>query len=413
MAMAGDGAAATSASRTTVSSTGLRRMGRYASSAASSRSASSSFGGGGEAGALSSMQIDRRPLIVEFGTTIIRAGHADQFQPQHLIPLSKPLFDNSSANINNNKTESQWYVTLSPIIELIYDRLMVKPSSRYVVCVTQSYVVPTSFINALQQHLWNRHVPGMVLLNTLQVGPPSVFGIKRSLMVQIHRYETVCGCHSDGYVLPFTYQSIPIGYEDMLRACSDRSASSNATTAATATATSAPSTEPQLKIPSSYNDDTTGDGGSSSSLDKLLVDINNPNSIIMAILLSLQECPRDVRSHVVSNIIFSGEGVTLLPDVPRRVTKQLQHVLESGGDQPQQPTATTTTTSTISSLPLLGIIPVDFKSLRPLASRVALLSCAPYRPDIVAWVGASLYATTWMKYDDDESPIPWVYPPTL
>jgi actin-related protein len=170
------------------------------------------------------------------------------------------------------------------------------------------------------------------------------------------------------------------------------------------------------------------DGDSNNLLRWMLIDCNNSNSILTAILLCLQECPLDARAHAVSNIFFSGEGVTLFPDIPQRVTKHLQQILRqptnpstSGGEETPSSSLASSSPSS-SSLPppppplsdqLLSIVPIDLKSLRSLESRIRLISCAPYRPDVVCWVGASLYATTWMKYDDEESPIPWIYQPRI
>mmetsp|Transcript_21771 Transcript_21771/g.51386 ORF Transcript_21771/g.51386 Transcript_21771/m.51386 type:complete len:253 (+) Transcript_21771:638-1396(+) len=251
-------------------------------------------------------------------------------------------------------------------------------------CVTQSFVVPTHFTRALKQHFWNVNVPAIVVVNSLEVGPSTraVFGLSRSLMVQIHRQETICGCYADGYVLPFTYQSIPIGYQHLLAVT---------------------------------NKDGDEDSKTELFLDRMLTDNTNPNSILTAMLLCLQECPLDARSYAVSNIMFSGEGVTLLPDIPRRVTKYLQQLLLQQGSSTTTDKAETTSSTPSSEDPqqqLLSMVPIDYKSLQPLGERVGLVSCAPYRPDVVCWVGASLYATTWMKYDDhDESPIPWIYHP--
>lgn len=394
-----------------MSATGTRRSNRYAASSsasASSRSfhASTSFAAG---------SVDRRPVIVEIGSTLIRAGHADQFRPQHLIPLNRPLFEKdadinngSNNNYNNHKTETEWYLALAPVIELVYDRLMVKPSTRRVVCVTHT-LVPTTYLRALQQHFWNRGVPSVAFLETLQVLPVAL-GFHRGLMVQMTRDETVCACHADGYVMPFTFQAVPTGYQAMLKACGGGDAP-----AANAAADVFKSSPQLLTLPSVYTKD----------LDRLLLDPHNPNSIVAAILLCLKDCPRDLRAHVVSNIVFAGDGVTLLPDVPRRVVKHIQQMFEQGSssgddegpdesDPALGPNDASNASANASAYPMtLSMVSMDYASLQPLATRIRLVSCAPHRPDCTAWVGASLYATTWMKYDDVESPIPWVYPPTL
>jgi len=54
-------------------------------------------------------------------------------------------------------------------------------------------------------------------------------------------------------------------------------------------------------------------------------------------------------------------------------------------------------------------VPLNLEDLQSLASSVSLTSCAPYRADWICWVGASLWAAVWNKYNDEETPIPWMF----
>ena len=146
--------------------------------------------------------------------------------------------------------------------------------------------------------------------------------------------------------------------------------------------------------------------------DTLLNMHSSDASLVVAILMCLQECPRDLRSHVVSNIVFVGDGITLLPDLPRMVIKKVEQILLSGEEEVSTgggPSSSSSSSS--SSTVVFGMIPIDMASLKPLATRLTLISCAPYRPDWISWVGGSLYAAAWNKYDEDETPIPWILPP--
>jgi hypothetical protein len=323
-------------------------------------------------------------------------GYAEQSHPQHLIRMKDPIFDTNDTRYINNKTktESEWYVILAPLVEQVYDRLMCKPSTRRVVCLLKPYA-PTAFQNALQQHLWNRGVPGLVHLDTLQVVPMAQ-GWKRGLVVHVSREEAICVCHADGYVIPYTYQMVPVGYKALLEVPSSVEEE---------TKESATSTTCRLPMPAS----------SESKMDETLLNPHDPNSLVVAILMCLQECPRDLRAHVVSNIVFCGDGVALFPDLPRRVVKKVEQLLQdeksTEEEEPQQQQSTTAvSTGGVGGGPVFAMVPLDTASLRPLGPRLILSSTAPYRADWISWVGASLWAAAWNKYDEDETPIPWIFP---
>jgi hypothetical protein len=351
---------------TTTTTTTTGRTTRFASSRSTTRS----------------YNIEPAPIVLEIQSTIVRVGYAEQFQPQHVIKIDKPLFeggDDSTSVIT--RSESEWYVALSPIMEQIYDRLMCKPSTRRVVLLTKPYP-PTAFQNSVKQHLWNRNVPSVVELDTLQTVPIAQ-GWKRGLVVHLSREETVCVCHCDGYIIPYTYQIIPTGYNFLLEGTDDGNI------------TLPTSDENVSRVETKIND--------------RLLNLHSPDSLVVAILMCLQECPRDLRAHVVSNIVFCGDGVTLLPDLPRRVTKKVEQILESSTAAVKEEAESAAGSS--SSSVVFGMIPIDMASLRPLAARLRLVSCAPHRPDWISWVGGSLYAAAWHKYDEDETPIPWIFPP--
>eukprot|EP00536_Pseudo-nitzschia_multiseries_P014920 jgi/Psemu1/311538/fgenesh1_kg.789_\ len=127
-------------------------------------------------------------------------------------------------------------------------------------------------------------------------------------------------------------------------------------------------------------------------------------SLVVAILACLEKCPRDLRLNVVSNVVFCGDGVLLLPDLPRRVMRHVRDILQSKKENDNVAVAPESLTQTG-----YGSVPLDLENLESLASSVALTSCAPYRADWICWVGASLWAAVWNKYNDEETPIPWMF----
>ncbi|KAL3902507.1 MAG: hypothetical protein SGARI_005803, partial [Bacillariaceae sp.] len=273
--------AATSASSTT------RAAGRYASSRSNTRS----------------FNIEPAPIILEIGSTMLRVGFAEQFQPQHLIAVENPIFDNGDSNDSKiTKTESEWYMTLVPIVEQVYDRLMCKPSTRRVVCVYKPYA-PTTFQRALEQHLWNLNVPAVVHLDCLQVIPIAQ-GWKRGLVVHISREEAICACYADGFVLPYTYQMVPAGYKCLLDSVKDERTGNMSHV-----------------LPSSQED-------YNAKIRTKVLNENDPSSLVVAILMCLQACPVDLAAEVASNMVFCGDAVALLPDLPRQVTKKVEELLK-------------------------------------------------------------------------------------
>jgi actin-related protein len=362
----------------TTSSTISNRVGRLTSSTISSSKA---------------FRVEPVPIILEICSTVLRVGYAGNSRPQHLINMDNAIFENddhhevksiyaSDANKERNnkksktKTESEWYLILSPLIEQVFDRLMCKP--RRVVCLySNKRYAPLSFQKAIQQHLWNRGVPAMVELDQLQCLPISQ-GWKRGLVVQISREEAVCICHADGQLLPYTYQMIPSGgYKNWLQS-----------------QTIDGKTEYVLPQRDPTKDNQNNDDASMSSL-------------VSAILNCLQSCPRDLRLHVAKNVLFCGDGVFLLPDLPRRAMKRVRDILQNnkhvvdkeGNDEHNNMVVDINFAS----------VPIDVTSLRPLASSLSLISCAPLRADWICWVGASLWTAVWNKYSDEETPIPWKY----
>lgn len=339
---------------------------------------------------LSSTRFEPVPIILEISSTVIRVGFAgEKSQPKHVIRIDGTIFETDSRSQDEStatrkksktKTESEWYMILSPLIEQVYDRLMCKPSTRRVVCLysNQRYA-PLPFRRALRQHLWNRGVPATVELDPLEVLPIAQ-GWTRGLAINITREEAYCVCLADGYTLPFTYQMVPSGgYKNWLRP-----QTKNGVT--------------EYVLPEKPKDGISDNDPSISSL-------------VVAVLACLQKCPVDLRLNVVSNVVFCGDGVLLLPDLSRRVMKRVRDILQNANNKDSDETRNDKDArASVPSIPsaTFGSAPLNVTNLQPLASSVALTSCEPYRPDWICWVGASLWAAVWNKYNDEETPIPWV-----
>lgn len=130
------------------------------------------------------------------------------------------------------------------------------------------------------------------------------------------------------------------------------------------------------------------------------LDEANPNSLMMALLKCLTACPTDLKRDVVSNLVFVGDTMVLVPDLARRVRDRLIAVLnKSAVSFEEEPVSE------------LTVVPPECSALAPLASYVAVTSTAPLRPDLVSWVGGSVWATVWHRHGDDDANANWSFAP--
>ena len=167
-------------------------------------------------------KIGRPPVVLEWGSAVIRVGYAEQFQPQHILPLPEEPFKRleeykttrklnttsagTSQQQQHSEEESQWYDVVSPIIRHVFDRLMVDPTTRRVVVVAVPFPV-RAWEAAVKAALWNLGVPAVSFCNFLEVVPMAQ-GWKRGLAVHVGREESHLMAHVDGHPLSFTYQGL-------------------------------------------------------------------------------------------------------------------------------------------------------------------------------------------------------------
>ena len=131
------------------------------------------------------------------------------------------------------------------------------------------------------------------------------------------------------------------------------------------------------------------------------LDETNPNSLMMALLKCLSVCPTDLKRDVVSNLVFAGDTLVLVPDLARQIRNRLIAVLNNSAVSfDEEPVSD------------LTVVPTECSALSPLASSVAVTTTTPLRPDLVSWVGASLWATVWHRqHDKDDADVKWEFAP--
>jgi hypothetical protein len=151
--------------------------------------------------------------VLEWGLRVIRVGYAEQYQPQHIIPLPLDPFTKLESYKKKKlyvawigEDESRLYNVVSPIIRQVFDRLMVDPTTRRVLVVASPFPLKAWEV-AVKESLWNLGCPGVAFLNCLEV-VPLVHGWKRGLVVNVGNKESHFLAYVDGHTLPFTYQGM-------------------------------------------------------------------------------------------------------------------------------------------------------------------------------------------------------------
>lgn len=317
-----------SSSRQSISSTGRPRSSRFARP--------SSY--------------ERPPVVLEWGSWILRVGTIEDQLPKHLITYELPQ--------NLPQTAEEWYSIIKPLVMKCWDRLLFSNFASRRVVIIHPPMMPRAWEAAVSQALWNLGTPAMVFISMLET-PPLALEWKCGMIVHIGKTEAFCLAHADGHGLANTLQISPCGYDS---AVSDAS-----------------------KVESSWT----------LKMDEVWLNETNPNSLILAIAKCLITCPTQVRRDVADNIVFCGETVMLVPDIPSRVCDRLMGILKgSASDLPEHP-------SELTPLPLL------WEALTPL--KVSPRSTGPYRADMVSWVGACLWVTVWNRHDEDDENIKWTY----
>lgn len=145
--------------------------------------------------------VERPPVILEWSSTILRVGHAEQACPQHIIPSNH---DNNSTNMYD---EEDWYFVIAPLLAKIWNRLCLDPSSRRVVVVAPSLYVSSTWEASMKQALWDLSVPAVTITTCLETIPYSM-GWKRGLVMHVGIEEVQCLILANGASLYDTFQGM-------------------------------------------------------------------------------------------------------------------------------------------------------------------------------------------------------------
>jgi hypothetical protein len=295
---------------------------------------------------------ERPPVVLEWGSWMLRVGTTEEHLPKHMVPYELPD--------KLPQTAEEWYYTIIPLVNQCWDRLLLSNNTSRRVVVLHPPMMPRAWEAALTQAMWNLGVPALVFLSILDT-PPLALEWQRGMIVHVGKTEAHCLAHADGHALQNTLQIVACGYQ---AAVSDAS-----------------------KVEPSWT----------SQMDQVWLNEKNPNSLLLAIAKGLEACPTQVRKDIAENIVFCGETIMIVPELPSKVCHRLKNILQ--GDALELEHASE-----------LTLLPLEWKKLQPLQPTPR--TTGPYRADMVSWIGASLWATVWNRHDEDDQHVPWTYAPT-
>ena len=261
----------------------------------------------------------------------------------------------------------RFFTYLYPLIEEVFGRLGVTdPSARPVLVVLSDDTIRVyPWQAAMECALYSLGVLKLSIKDGLAMVFTVIPQCTDVLIVPVPRMNSFTLAQASGYPLPSTQQVIPVGYRQVV------------------------TKDPDL-LETQWNDKMSAN----------FLHPTHASSLVVAILRTLQACPRDARPRIVENIVFSGEGVLFMPSLPQRVMRQVKAVLQKDKVsivQPELPMGPTD--SLVSTMPM-----ANWEQLEPLASKITGLIELPYRSDLLVWVGASLWSKGWHQRDP-ESPV--------
>jgi hypothetical protein len=284
---------------------------------------------------------------------MLKIGTIEDQLPKHMIPYELPDKLPQSAE--------EWYFVINPLVIKCWDRLLLSSTASRRVVILHPPMMPLAWELALSQAMWNLGVPAVVYISMLDT-PPLALEWQRGMIVHIGKTEAFCVAHADGHSLASTLQITPCGY--------------------------------QAAVPSVNKVETSW----TLQMDQVWLNETNPNSLLIAVAKCLEACPTQVRKDVADNIVFCGETVMIVPELPFKLCNRLTEVFQ--GSAPELPEHTS----------VLTLVPLKWRKLSPL--QVTPRSTGPYRVDMVSWIGASLWATVWSRHDEEDQLIEWTYAPS-
>lgn len=290
------------------------------------------------------------PLLLEITERFVRVGYAGQAQPKHLVPLAPRSFGLET-------TAAQYYHYYRPVLQNVLSFVSQGLKERKVLVITDFGLrILKTVEEALERILLHDiNAAAVAFVASLEMAGFSL-RLPDSLVVYFARSEAHCVAFSANQVLEYTYQC-----------CRTTTRTHGTTTTKTLQA----------------------------ERNKVLDNICDPG-IVMCILKCLEACPRSVRKAIIANIVVAGDVFDTRTSV--LIARQVRAVLR--GDelqsQPQEGPYEEFLTST----------PVNLNELSQLSENVGLVKTV-LRPDLLAWIGANVWAAYWHSVDSEAACFQW------
>ena len=315
--------------------------------------------------------VSRPALVLQISKSLIRATIVGQpLHTQHIVP---------TPTIDDSLTAQEYYRVYSPLFIQVLALVRQDLSERHVLVLTDDgIVIQNAKIDCWTRLLLNDYqVKGIKVVPTItviaHVLPPL---IPACLVVHVLANGTMECLAFGREPLEYTYQCVP------------------ASTIQRDTETKNPS--PVINTVRDMMDHVQhalGDNETSSA-----------SLWIVAILQCIAACPRAVRAEALAHLVLAGEGAVMVPQLGLRIARKLQQVLQRPETKPTVSKEAPSTTTQVDNTPTPT--PTDESStnisytyyalplleLQPLALRVRVMEIPSVRSDLLALVGAHVWA---------------------
>ena len=320
---------------------------------------------------LAATPVSRSPVMLEIVShSVLYAGHVGQPRAQHLVAI-RPT---PSAKA----TSAEYYRIYAPVIQTAYSMLGQDPKERRVIVLMDDGLYRNRHHQQALRRilLQDAKAPACCFHPSIQM-IPTCFPPKREkphqdamLIVQFTLKEAHCIAYASGHSLEYTYQ---------------------------VAADSKEKGDPSMKnadwIQTQNSWLSSGNDGTS--------------LLVRAILQCIAACPRETRRGVVHNIVFCGIIADTNFDI--NFAKGLRAALKSQQHAPPTSKDDDEDAGSASPLQWATSTPIsDSQDLRSLAEHVSVVKLGSLRPDLLPWLGASVWAKHWHGIDPEATNFRWI-----
>jgi len=397
-------------------------------------------------------------VTIEFGSAFLRAGFGGQSEPRVEIPFRFSETVEVSYDCDENSTsgsslclrspcfsELEWEQKLSPLLDEVYRKLLVRALSFRVVLILPPLAVNTS---EDERRTWPQcRALERVLLEYLQVPVityvdadlAASFALGRIqsslslssspgscslLSVDIGRDETRCVCLHNGATLFETLQIMPCGYNSLLQSIllSWNHLRHGEVTGQALSSQALPSETDwdyqyaQFFITTFQLDHTTNIFAQpiisllhksssmngvveSAILEKIAHDcikkfyfsFDNPHSLLRGFLDTALACPIDLRRFMIKNVVFIGESVLQIPNIEQYFYTIVTQLFSSKEILVPLPS------------PVADMTWNKYSSLIPVLKSLSIMFPLPFSPKHVVWIGGGILGNMMSSFSDNSS----------